>query len=113
MLRTIFGRSIMRRLMYTGDRLTGEELYRRGIVEAALPRGELLAAALKMADRIANKSPLAINYAKTSANMVDLMPQRDAYRFEQNFTVARARTEDAKEARMATLEKRKPVFKGR
>ena len=113
MLRTIFGRSVMRRLMFTGDRLTGEELYRRGIIEAALPRDELLPAAMKMADRIANKSPLAINYAKTSANMVDLMPQRDAYRFEQNFTVALARTEDAKEARMATLEKRKPVFKGR
>jgi enoyl-CoA hydratase len=113
MLRTIFGRSVMRRMMYTGDRLSGAELYRRGIVEAALPREELLPEAMKMAERIANKSPLAINYAKTSANMVDLMPQRDAYRFEQNFTVALSRTEDAKEARMATLEKRKPVFKGR
>jgi enoyl-CoA hydratase len=113
MLRTIFGRSIMRRLMYTGDRLTGAELYRRGIVEAALPREQLLPEAMKMAERIANKSPLAINYAKTSANMVDLMPQRDAYRFEQNFTVALSRTEDAKEARMAFVEKRKPVFKGR
>ena len=66
-----------------------------------------------MAECIANKSPLAINFAKTSANMVDLMPQRDAYRFEQNFTVALSRTEDAKEARTAFVEKRKPAFKGR
>lgn len=113
MLRTIFGRSTMRRLMYTGDRLTGAELYRRGIVEAALPAAELVPEALRMAARIAAKSPLAVNYAKTSANMVDLMPQRDAYRFEQNFTHALSRTEDAKEARMAFIEKRKPVFKGR
>ena len=113
MLRTIFGRSAMRRMMYTGDRLTGAELYRRGIVEAALPREELLPEAMRMAARIAGKSPLAVNYAKTSANMVDLMPQRDAYRFEQNFTYALSRTEDAKEARMAFVEKRKPDFKGR
>ena len=113
MLRTIFGRSTMRRMMYTGDRLTGAELYRRGIVEAALPAAELLPEAMRMAARIAGKSPLAINYAKTSANMVDLMPQRDAYRFEQNFTYSLSRTEDAKEARMAFIEKRKPAFKGR
>jgi enoyl-CoA hydratase len=113
MLRTIFGRSTMRRLMYTGDRLTGAELYRRGIVEASLPAAELLPEAMSMAARIAGKSPLAMNYAKTSANMVDLMPQRDAYRFEQNFTHALSRTEDAKEARMAFIEKRKPAFKGR
>jgi enoyl-CoA hydratase len=113
MLRTIFGRSTMRRLMYTGDRLTGTDLLRRGIVEEALPRDALLPTALEMARRIGNKSPLAINYAKKSANMVDLMPQRDAYRFEQDFTVALSRTEDAKEARTAFVEKRKPVFTGR
>ena len=113
MLRTIFGRSAMRTMMYTGWRLTGAELYRRGIIEKALPREELLAEAMRYADCIANKSPLAINYAKTSANMVDLMPHRDAYRFEQNFTFALSKTEDAKEARTAVIEKRKPNFKGR
>ncbi len=113
MLRTIFGRSAMRMMMYTGWRLTGTELYRRGIIEKATTREDLLPEAMRYAECIANKSPLAINYAKTSANMVDLMPQRDAYRFEQNFTVALSRTEDAKEARTAFVEKRKPVFKGR
>lgn len=113
MLRTIFGRSAMRMMMYTGWRLTGAELYRRGIIEKATSREDLLPEAMRYAACIADKSPLAINYAKTSANMVDLMPQRDAYRFEQNFTVALSRTEDAKEARTAFVEKRKPVFKGR
>jgi enoyl-CoA hydratase len=113
MLNTLFGRSTMRLMMFTGERLSAAELYRRGIIEACTPPEELLPAAMAIAARIAAKSPLAINYAKTSANMVELMPQRDAYRFEQNFTVALSRTEDAKEARMAFVEKRPPVFKGR
>jgi enoyl-CoA hydratase len=113
MLNTIFGRSTMRLMMYTGERLSAAELYRRGIIEACTAPEDLLPRAMAYAERIANKSPLAINYAKTSANMVELMPQKDAYRFEQNFTVALSRTEDAKEARMAFIEKRKPVFKGR
>jgi enoyl-CoA hydratase len=45
--------------------------------------------------------------------MCELMPQRDGYRMEQNFTMQLAHTEDAVEARTAMLEKRKPVFKGR
>jgi enoyl-CoA hydratase len=113
MLRTIFGRSTMRMMMYTGERLSAAELYRRGIIEACTTQEALLPEAMKLAVRIADKSPLAINYAKNSANMVDLMPQRDAYRFEQNFTYSLSRTEDAKEARLAFIEKRKPSFKGR
>lgn len=113
MLRTLFGRSLMRRLFYTGFRISAGELYRRGIIEASTTQAELLPEAMKIAAEIAGKSPLAISYAKQAATMVDLMPQRDAYRMEQNITMTLAKTEDAKEARMAFLEKRKPVFKGR
>ncbi len=113
MLRTLFGRSIMRRMMFTGTRLPAMELYRRGIIEACTRPEDLLPEAMKLAAEIAGKSPLGIQYAKTSANMVELMPQKDAYRFEQNFTVALAKTEDAQEARRAFAEKRKPVFRNR
>ena len=113
MLRTLFGRSTARRMFFTGQRLTAAELLQRNVLEAVLPPEELLPVAMKLAHEIAAKAPLAVIYAKRAANMVDVMPQRDAYRFEQEFTMTLARTEDAREARMAFLEKREPQFKGR
>ncbi|KOF54818.1 MULTISPECIES: enoyl-CoA hydratase/isomerase family protein [unclassified Achromobacter] len=113
MLRTLFGRSTVRRMFFTGQRLSAQDLLRRNVLEDVLPAGRLLPTTLELAHEIASKAPLAVVYAKRAANMVDLMPQRDAYRFEQDFTMALAKTEDAREARMAFLEKRQPVFKGR
>ena len=83
------------------------------MLEEVLPPDMLLPVTLELARDIASKAPLALIYAKRATNMVDVMPQRDAYRFEQEFTLALSKTEDAREARMAFLEKRPPVFKGR
>jgi len=113
MLRTLFGRSTVRRMFFTGQRLTAHDLLRRNVLEDVLPADQLLPVTMALAHEIASKAPLAIMYAKRATNMVEVMPQRDAYRFEQEFTMALARTEDAREARMAFLEKRQPQFKGR
>ncbi len=113
MLKTLFGRSTLRRMFFTGQRLTAHDLLKRNVVDDVLSEAELLPFTLNLANEIASKAPLAVAYAKRAANMVDLMPQRDAYRFEQEFTVALSKTEDAREARAAFLEKRAPVFKGR
>ena len=113
MLNRMFNKSTVRRMMYTGRRLSAAELYRMNIIEEVTTREALVPTAMAVAAEIAGKSPLGIRYAKTSCNMTELMPQRDGYRFEQNFTMALAGTEDALEARTAMLEKRKPVFKGR
>lgn len=113
MLKTLFGRSTLRRMFFTGQRLSAHDLLRRAVIEDVLPADQLLPVTMELAAEIASKAPLAITFAKRAANMVDVMPQREAYRHEQEFTMALAKTEDAKEARMAFLEKRKPVFKGR
>ena len=108
MLNQFFSKSFTRRLMFTGDRLPASELYRLGIIDFVWPADQLVPEAMKMAERIASKSPLRIKHAKTSCNLVELIPPKDAYRFEQNFTYELSKTEDALEARRAQLEKRKP-----
>jgi enoyl-CoA hydratase/carnithine racemase len=100
-------------MFFTGQRLSAHDLLKRNVIEDVLPEKDLLPVTMALAREIASKAPLAIAYAKRAANMVDVMPQRDAYRFEQEFTVALSKTEDAREARTAFLEKRAPVFKGR
>ena len=70
-------------------------------------------AAMTIAREIAAKSPLAMRYAKEDMNAIEEMSLRDAYRYEQNITVALSKTEDAREAQLAFIERRAPVFKGR
>jgi enoyl-CoA hydratase len=113
LLEQFFGRSRMRRMMFTGMKLSADELYRLGVIEASVPRESLVAEAMAIAEEIAAKAPLGIRLAKQSANMAGLMSPRDTYRFEQNFTVELSKTEDCKEAQRAFVEKRKPVFKGK
>ncbi len=113
MLQQFFGRSRARRMFYTGWRVPAEELYRTGVIECCVPLDQLMPEAMKIATEIASKSPLAMNYAKLSMNTTMHMPPRDGYRFEQGMTVALSKSEDAKEAREAFFEKRKPVWKGR
>ncbi|KRB98765.1 enoyl-CoA hydratase [Hydrogenophaga sp. Root209] len=109
----VCGHSLTRRMMLTGDRISGAELYRRGIVEACVPLEQLMPAAMEMATRIASKSPIASRTAKNSAATIENMTLRDGYRFEQNMTAELGQTEDSREAMRAFAEKRPPVFQGR
>ncbi|SEQ23351.1 short chain enoyl-CoA hydratase [Faunimonas pinastri] len=108
-----FGRSKARTMYFTGEKVPAQELYRLGVIEACLPRDRLMAEAMRIATRIAEKSPLAVRRVKRAFDTVEEMPVRDAYRYEQTITVELSRTEDAKEAQQAFVQKRKPVFTGR
>jgi enoyl-CoA hydratase len=108
-----FSRSRSRDMYLTGRRIPAAELYRLGVIEACVPRAQLMDAAMDIAREIASKSPLAVKRAKRMLNTVEELPVRDAYRYEQTVTVELSHSEDAKEAQRAFIEKRKPVFKGK
>jgi enoyl-CoA hydratase/carnithine racemase len=109
----LFSHSRLRRMMLTGMRVDGAELYRLGVVEACTQPEELMPAAMELAATIAAKSPVSTRMGKHTLNVIEDMSLRDGYRYEQDMTAQIGRTEDAKEAQAAFREKRAPVFKGR
>jgi len=109
----LFGHSKARRMMFTGQRLDGHELYRLGVVEACVPPDQLMDTAMALAKEIAGKSPIAMQLAKHAMNAIEFMSLRDGYRFEQSMTAELSKYEDSREAMRAFVEKREPVFKGR
>ena len=109
----LFGHSRLRRMVLTGYRVAGPELYRLGIVEACVPLAELMPAALAIAREVAAKSLVTSVLAKHALNTIEEMSLRDGYRFEQTMTAELSGSEDAQEAMRAFAEKRPPVFKGR
>ena len=109
----LFGHSLARRMVLTGHRVPGPELYRLGVVEACVPAGELMAKATEIARDIASKSPIGIRHAKQALNAIEEMSLRDGFRIEQEMTTLLTGSEDTEEAVRAFLEKRPAVFKER
>jgi enoyl-CoA hydratase/carnithine racemase len=109
----LFSHSRLRRMMLTGMRVPGAELYRLGIVEECTTPEDLMPKALEIAATIASKSPVSTRMGKHTLNVIEDMSLRDGYRYEQDMTALIGKTDDAKEAQRAFAEKRAPVFTGR
>jgi enoyl-CoA hydratase len=108
-----FSRAQARYMYFTARRIPASEFHRLGIIQACVTRDELMPAATEIAREIAAKSPIAMRWVKRAFNTVEEMPMREGYRFEQSVTVDLSKTEDAREAQRAFVEKRKPEFKNR
>jgi len=102
----LFGHSTLRRMMLTGYRVPGKELYRLGVVEACVPREQLMDVAMEFGRDLASKSPFTMRLAKETLNAIEDMTLRDGYRYEQNMTVQLRDHPDSKEAAAAFFEKR-------
>jgi len=106
----IFGRSLTRRMVFTGYRVPASELYRLGIIEACTTPEELMPTALAMAGEIAKKSVYAVRMAKRTLGTVNNLSVRDGYRYEQSMTAEVAFHKDSKESMAAFVEKRSAVY---
>lgn len=104
----LFGHSRLRRMMLTGMRVPGQELARLGVVEACVPREQVVDEAMAIAREIAAKSPAAVGLAKHALNVIEDLSLRDGYRFEQDMTARLSEHPDSREAMAAFLEKRPP-----
>ena len=100
-------------LMFTGDRIDAGRAVAIGLANMVVPRESLMDETLRLAGRIADKSPLVLKLMKrTLASGADMAMQA-ALDHEQAMVSLVLDSEDAHEGCSAFLEKRKPDFKGR
>jgi len=98
-------------ILLTGDLITAQEAYRIGLVNQVVPAAELMSAAKKMAERLAESAPLALRAIKETVMKTRHMSLEEALpaRFGPNVMAS----EDAREGTAAFGQKRKPVWKGK
>ena len=75
-----------RAMMYTSATATAAELHAFGSVLTVVPREQLRAAALAVADEVAAKDPSVIRLAKEAFNGIDPWDVKRSYRYEQGYT---------------------------
>tara|TARA_R110000868_G_scaffold198474_4_gene444894 strand:+ start:40196 stop:40957 length:762 start_codon:yes stop_codon:yes gene_type:complete len=104
---------LLRKMFFTGEPISATEAHHFGFIQDLYAPNELLPQARALAAKIAEKSPLGLRIGKQSLNQIEFLPVDEGYRIEQQFSTQLMRTEDAREATAAVVEKRKPVWKGR
>jgi len=99
-------------LCLSGDMIDAKMAMEIGLVDRVVPQDELLGAAKKLAQTIAQKAPLAVTACKRAINGGAYLPIADALELEALEFGALVNTNDFKEGTSAFLEKRKPEWKG-
>lgn len=99
-------------LLFTGDQITAAEAVTLGLCNRTVPKAELMAQALALADRMAQKSPLTLKLLKRSLRHGIEMPLGAALSHEQAMIGLVLDSNDAHEGCRAFLEKRPAQFKG-
>ena len=107
------GRKKTLEMVLTGDIISAAEAERLGLINKVVPPEELEASTLKLAAKLAKKSPLAVQIGKTGIYGMSEIPYHQALDYMDELFASLCSTEDAREGIEAFLEKRKPVWKGR
>jgi enoyl-CoA hydratase/carnithine racemase len=100
-------------LFYTGRRIGGEEAHAIGLADLLVPSADLRAAALALAEEIAQSAPLAVTATRRTlrrglADAVAEITDHELAEQQRHFA-----TEDFREGVKAMAERRLPAFRGR
>lgn len=106
-------RAIASELLLTANRITAERAYNIGIINKVVSKDELMSEANKVAEKICAGGPLAIQAMKKLLDYSWNMDFRSSLEFTANIIDPVVNSEDTKEAIMAFVEKRKPVWKNK
>ncbi|MGI5876395.1 MAG: enoyl-CoA hydratase-related protein [Dethiobacteria bacterium] len=100
-------------LILTGDIIDAAEAERIGLLNKVVPKEKLEEETMKLAEKIAAKSPLAVQIGKRSFYEMSDMPYEKAIEVANDHFALLCLTEDAHEGVDAFLNKRTPQWKKR
>ena len=100
-------------LILTGATISADEARQHGLVNYVVPVEGLLAEAMRLAQLIASKPPLAAQLAKEAVRAAAETTLREGLALELRNFFLLFDTQDQKEGMRAFVEKRKPQFTGR
>ena len=107
------GKSKAMEMILTGRTLSAREAEQAGLVSRVVPVEVALDEALKLAQEIASKAPIAVRLAKEAVNKVYEVPLADGLDFERRLFYFLFATDDQKEGMQAFIDKRSAEWKGR
>ena len=100
-------------MILTGDIVDAKTAFTLGLVNMVVPAAALEAKTMEIANRIAEKSPIALRMAKEAVKTASRANLDEGLRREVDLFALCFSSEDKDEGVKAFLEKRKPNFKGR
>ena len=100
-------------LLLTAKPINAERALAIGLINQIVEPGRLLPTALATADAIAGNAPLAVRETRRGVRELLHQSLADAYRRQEEVGRPLRRTEDAREAQRAFVEKRKPIWKNK
>jgi enoyl-CoA hydratase len=112
-LARLVGEGKAMQIILSGEMIDAQEAHRLGLVNEVYPAAELEAKTMELANRIAEKSPVALALAKMAVKNAARMNLREGLDAEIDLFALCFSSEDKEEGVRAFLEKRKPEFKGR
>ncbi len=107
------GKALTMEMVLNNRHLTAEEARRYGLVNRVAPVESYLAEAIRLADEIAGRAPVAVRLAKEAVNHAFETSLGEGLLLERRLFAMLFATEDQKEGMAAFIEKRPVAWRGR